>query len=73
MPKLPVVSGRELIKYLASKGFRPVRQRGSHVFLRSDGQYTTVPLENRIGPGLLLKILAQVGITREQFMKEWGA
>ena len=72
MPRLPVVAGSDLVKYLASKGFHPVRQKGSHLFLRSDdGRYTTIPMRNDIGPGLLLQILADVGITREQFMEEW--
>ncbi len=72
MPRLPVVSGSELVKYLASKGFRPVRQKGSHIFLKSDdGRYTTVPVGKDIGPGLLLQILADAGISREQFMADW--
>ncbi|ATZ61525.2 MAG: type II toxin-antitoxin system HicA family toxin [Methanosarcinales archaeon Met12] len=31
--KLPVLSGRELIKILAKIGFSPVRQKGSHIIL----------------------------------------
>ncbi len=34
MPKLPVVSGDQLIKLLLKLGYEIVRQRGSHVRLR---------------------------------------
>ena len=33
MEKLPRLSGKELIKILSKNGFKPIRQRGSHVFL----------------------------------------
>jgi len=32
--RLPILSGKEIIKALAKVGFVPVRQKGSHVFLR---------------------------------------
>jgi predicted RNA binding protein YcfA (HicA-like mRNA interferase family) len=34
MSKLPVVSGREVIKYLTKKGFVISRQKGSHVVVK---------------------------------------
>jgi len=34
MPKLPVLSGEELLKLLIKAGFRRVRQKGSHVSLQ---------------------------------------
>ena len=48
----------------------PTRQsRGSHVFLRhSDGRTTVVPLHDEISRGLLVGILAEVKITREEFI-----
>jgi len=33
LPKLPVVSGEELIKFLKKLGYEVIRQRGSHVRL----------------------------------------
>jgi len=33
MQKLPVLSGREVIKLLAKVGFEPKRRKGSHVIL----------------------------------------
>ena len=34
MPKLPVISGDELIKLLTKLGYEIVKQKGSHVRLR---------------------------------------
>lgn len=33
MPKLPVLSGRELVKILKKAGFKEKRQKGSHIFM----------------------------------------
>jgi hypothetical protein len=42
MPKLPVVSGRQLVKILTKHfGFRVLRQRGSHVTLTNDVSFIT--------------------------------
>lgn len=72
MPKLPIVSGGELIKYLTKKGFRITRRRGSHVVLRSDSKIVTVPLHSELDRGTLLAILQQAGISKEEFLSEWG-
>jgi predicted RNA binding protein YcfA (HicA-like mRNA interferase family) len=69
MSKLPHLRGRELIKALAKAGFAVVRVRGSHHFLRhKDGRATVVPVHagETIGPGLLIKILADCDMTRDQ-------
>ena len=60
MPRLPVLSARELIRMLEQVGFQVVRQRGSHVRLRhEDGRVLTVPVHRGqdISRGLLRKIL----------------
>jgi predicted RNA binding protein YcfA (HicA-like mRNA interferase family) len=45
MSKLPVIKGRELVKFLESIGFGVIRIKGSHVRLRAeDGRVTTVPV-----------------------------
>jgi len=33
-PKLPVVSGPELVKFFENRGFEKFRRRGSHVIMR---------------------------------------
>ena len=73
MGKLPRLSGKELIKILSKNGFKPVRQKGSHIFLvkeTSERKLTTVvPLHNEIDKGTLLEIIRQCGMKREEFFK----
>ena len=49
MPKLPIVSGKELIKVLGKVGFVSIRQRGDHVIMKhADGRVVTIPLKKRL-------------------------
>jgi len=71
MPKLPVLSGREVIKKLAGCGYQVVRQKGSHVRLRNSAnplaKPLTVPLHPEIKAGLLRQIIKDAGLTIEEF------
>jgi len=68
--KLPVLSGREIIKALKQIGFVPVRQKGSHVFLRHpDGRRTTVPLHDEVNKSTLMDILSQAKLEKDDFLK----
>jgi len=72
MSNLPALSGKSLVKILRKQGFVPVRTKGSHVFLKHyDGRVTTVPVHSNetIGTGLLLKILKDCDIDKNNFMK----
>jgi len=72
MTKLPSLTGKEIVSILKKAGFEAERQRGSHVFLRhSDGRATVVPIHQgeTIGIGLLIKILRDVDMTKEEFYK----
>ncbi|MDO8570388.1 MAG: type II toxin-antitoxin system HicA family toxin [Candidatus Daviesbacteria bacterium] len=72
MPKLPVISGKELIKILFKLGFIESRQTGSHkIFKHSDGRTTSVPMHSGedLGKGLLRKILHQIEVPPDQFQK----
>ena len=62
----------DLIKLLYKVGFLPVRQRGSHVILKhEDGRVTVVPVHSgeEIGRGLLLRILSDVHLSREDYLR----
>ena len=64
-PKLPVIDAYELVKLLESHGFMRVKQKDSHLKLRSsDGTTIIVPVHSgkSIKPGLLLSILNKAGI-----------
>jgi len=69
MPKLPVLSGEELIKLLIKAGFRRVRQKGSHVSLQKGEFKTVVPLHDELARGTLLGILKQCGLSREDLVE----
>jgi len=69
MPKLPVLSGEELIKLLLKAGFHKVRQKGSHVSLEKGEFKTVVPLHEELARGTLLGILKQCGLSREDLIK----
>lgn len=54
MSRSPRVGGQQLIDALTRRGFRVLRVRGSHHFLRhTDGRTTVVPVHSgeTIGPG----------------------
>lgn len=72
MPKLPILSGDELIKLLLSSGFRKVRQKGSHVSLEKGEFKTVVPLHDELARGTLLGILKQSGLNRDDLMELLG-
>lgn len=68
MSRAPRVTGPELTG-LAKAGFRVLRVKGSHHFLRhDDGRSTVVPAHSgeTIGPGLLHKILRDCQMTADQ-------
>ncbi|MDG6978057.1 MAG: type II toxin-antitoxin system HicA family toxin [Nitrososphaerota archaeon] len=69
-PRLPSLSWREVLKALGKVGFEPTRQSGSNIILRSQaGVRVTIPRHDPAGRGLLLEIVAEAGITGEEFLK----
>ncbi len=73
MSKLPVISGKEIVKALNRAGFNISRQKGSHLlmvkFLENKKLIVVVPMHREVDPGTLLSIIAQAGMTREEFLK----
>ncbi len=70
MTKLPILSGKEVCKALSKMGFNPIRQKGSHVFMKhTDGRSTVVPMNTQIGRGLLKRILNEIDVDTDEFMK----
>ena len=63
---------KKVIKVLSKIGFKVARQRGSHLILKHpDGRLTVVPIHagEDIGRGLLLKIIKDTKMSKEQFLK----
>ena len=72
MAKLPSLNGKQLIAALALIGFEEVRTKGSHHFIRHvDGRTTVVPVHAKetIGPGLLLQILRDCEISKDDLIR----
>jgi predicted RNA binding protein YcfA (HicA-like mRNA interferase family) len=70
--KLPRLAGAEVVRALAKAGFQVIRIRGSHHFLRNaTGRTTVAPIHagETIGPGLMAKILADCGMSKEEFQQ----
>ncbi len=74
---MPVLSGKDVIKILSSKGFQIRRQKGSHIILvkiiqKKEGetkQSVVVPNHREIDKGTLLEIIRQSGLMRDEFIK----
>jgi predicted RNA binding protein YcfA (HicA-like mRNA interferase family) len=68
--RLPIFSGRSIVKALAKVGYQKVRQGGSHIRLACPGKTSiTVPDYKVVGRGLLKKILRDAELSVEEFMK----
>ena len=68
MPKLPHLSGAEVIRALERLGFRQLRQKGSHVILRRGSMGCVVPLHREVKVGTLSGVLRQAGVSAEEFI-----
>lgn len=69
MPKLPRISGAEVVRALRRLGFEQVRQSGSHVILRRESKGCVVPLHAEIKVGTLAGVLRQAEVSTEEFMR----
>ena len=73
MARLPMVTGRDVVRALERGGFSVIRIKGSHHFIRHDTdptRQTVVPVHGSedLGRPILRKILNDVGMTPEEFM-----
>ena len=72
MQRLPVLSGKDVVKALSKVGFQVSRQKGSHIILirmtEHDKKGVVVPNHKEIDKGMLLEIIRQSGLTREEFL-----
>ena len=71
MPKLPTISGKEMLAFLQHEGFVLARSRGSHFFLKNPARHlaTTVPIHGKeiLRPGTLLGILSDIEMGKDEF------
>ncbi|MDR2429887.1 MAG: type II toxin-antitoxin system HicA family toxin [Puniceicoccales bacterium] len=68
MPKLPHLSGLEIVRRLGKLGFAVARQKGNHVVLRRGESGCVVPMHNEVKVGTLAGILRQSGVSTDAFL-----
>jgi predicted RNA binding protein YcfA (HicA-like mRNA interferase family) len=70
MPKLPILSGREIVKIFERLGWEVARQRGSHIILVKEGHIATlsVPDYREVARGTLRSLIARADMTVEEFI-----
>ena len=69
MPRLRPIHGKDLIKILCNNfGFLTVRQKGSHVTLRRNDTFITVPLKKK-QVGFLNRILKDCNMLRDESLE----
>lgn len=70
--KLPIISGKDVIKIFEKIGYKVVRQKGSHVRLRDDKNEfhnpLTIPNHKVLKIGLLKKLIKDANLSVEEFL-----
>ncbi len=65
-----MLSGDDVVRVLRKTGYEWDHTEGSHmVLLSATGRRITVPRHRELGRGILLKIVKQAGLTREEFLE----
>jgi predicted RNA binding protein YcfA (HicA-like mRNA interferase family) len=75
MPEVPILSARQVIKALAKIGYEFDHQRGSHIILRRaqpPHRRVAIPNNKELPRGTLRAIIAEVGLSVEQFLNLLG-
>lgn len=72
MKEIKPLPAKKVIKALEMLGFKKIRQKGSHIFLKHpDGMTTIVPMHAHedIGKGLIKKIINDAKINRDEWIQ----
>ena len=73
MPKLPIISGLDVVKILSKIGYVHKRTSGSHAILQKEteqGKITIpVPLHKELAKGTLKSIMRQTNLELEDLLK----
>lgn len=70
MPRLPVLSGRQVVRTFESFGWEPVRQSSSHIIMTREGHRATlsVPDHREVAKGTLRHLIRQADLTVDEFV-----
>lgn len=71
MPRLPPLSGSDMIRIFERFGWRIARRRGSHVVLVKEGHSATlsIPDHKEIAKGTMRSLIRSAGLTVQQFLE----
>jgi len=69
--KLPVMSGIDVVKTFSKAGWIVVRERGSHIIMEKEGvdMLLTIPKKNEVKRGTLRSLIADAGMTVDEFVR----
>jgi predicted RNA binding protein YcfA (HicA-like mRNA interferase family) len=69
--KIKPLSHKKIIKALEKVGFQPVRQTGSHLFMKNpDGRTTIIPIHSKeIKVEIINAILNEAKISRDEWIE----
>jgi len=70
--RLPSISSKDFVKFITKRGFVYVHTKGSHHVFKSSTHTVVVAERREIGKGLLLEMINQIGLSREDFIREWN-
>lgn len=70
MHRLPVVSGRQVVRAFERAGWKVSRREGSHIILTKAGMTVTlsIPDHREIRRGTLRSLIRNAGLTVEEFV-----
>lgn len=73
MPKLPQLSGTQVVKCFEKMGYKTIRQRGSHIRMHhvtdTGKKPLTIPNHKTLGKGLLRKLIRDAELTIGELLK----
>jgi len=72
LPKITPIDPYKLIKILNKVGFKPIRQKGSHIILMNEQRTRiVVPVHpgRKLKPSLIRVIIREAGLTREKYFE----
>ena len=72
MPKLPRLTGTQMVRFLIAQGFIVKRIRGSHHFLEKNNHRTCVPVHGNkeLRIGTLRSILRDIQMAPDEFTRK---
>ncbi|MGK7899070.1 MAG: type II toxin-antitoxin system HicA family toxin [Xenococcus sp. (in: cyanobacteria)] len=68
--RLPVLSGREVVRVFEKFGWRFVRQSSSHIIMVKEGEIVTlsIPDHREVAKGTLRSLIRTAGLTVQEFI-----